>query len=47
MQKKMDWGHKEKKSSKTILEIKVEKKKENKFNLPNTLVSTMRKKKLH
>jgi hypothetical protein len=43
----LDGGHKEKKSSKTEIEIKVEKGKENKLNLPTTLVSTMREKKLH
>jgi hypothetical protein len=43
-QKKMDGGHKEKKSSKTKIEIRVEKGKENKINLATTLVSTMREK---
>jgi len=45
--KKLDGGHKEKKCSKTKIEIRVEKGKENKFNLPTTLVSTMREKKSH
>jgi hypothetical protein len=41
---KLDWGHKEEKNSKTKIEIRVEKRKENKLNLPTTLVSTMREK---
>jgi hypothetical protein len=45
--KKMDGDHKKKKSSKTKIEIKVAKGKENKLNLPTTLVSTMRGKKSH
>jgi hypothetical protein len=40
--KNLDGGHKEEKNSKTKIEIRVEKGKENKFNLPTTLVSTMR-----
>ncbi len=43
-QKKMDGGHKEKKGSKTKIEIRVEKGIENKVNLPTTLVSTTREK---
>jgi hypothetical protein len=34
--KKIDGGHKEKKSSKANIEIKLEKGKENKLNLPTT-----------
>jgi hypothetical protein len=45
--KKLDGGHKKKKSSKAKMEIKVEKRKENKLNLLTTLVSTMREKKSH
>jgi len=37
-------GTKIKKKSKTKIKIRVEKGKENKFNLPTTLVSTMREK---
>jgi hypothetical protein len=47
MQKESDGGHKEKKNSKTKIEIKVEKGKENKLNLPTTLVNTMREKKIY
>jgi hypothetical protein len=47
MQKKLDGGHKKKKSSKIKIEMRVEKGKENKLNLPTTLVSTMKEKKLH
>jgi hypothetical protein len=40
---KIGWGHKKKKTSKTQIEIKVEKGKENKLNLPTTLVSEREK----
>jgi len=45
--KKIGWKAQRKKNSKTKIEIRVEKWKENKLNLPTTLVSTMREKKLH
>jgi hypothetical protein len=48
MQKKIGWkAQREKKNSKTKIEIRVEKGKENKLNLPTTLVSTMKEKKSH
>ncbi len=42
--KQIGWEAQKEKKIETKFEIKVEKRKENKFNLPTTLVSTMRKK---